>query len=103
MDAEAVVFTTEALCELVWVLSSRYRYGKMEIAAGIRVLIDAETAVADHAAVNAGLNALENGADFADAVIAHMGRDKGGEVFVSFDRNAVRRVSRGGYPARVPH
>jgi predicted nucleic-acid-binding protein len=39
--------------------------------------------------VEAGLAQLEAGGDFADGVIAHQGQWLGGDVFVSFDRQAV--------------
>jgi len=57
--------------------------------------------VLDRAAVEAGLKAMESGADFADGVIDYEGRWLGGEVFVSFDKKAVTAVSGQGHKARL--
>lgn len=35
---------------------------------------------------------LDSGGDFADGVIAFAGRSLGGEVFLSFDKQAARRL-----------
>jgi predicted nucleic-acid-binding protein len=40
-------------------------------------------------AAEAGLALLDQGGDFADGVIAFEGRSLGGEVFVSFDKQAI--------------
>jgi predicted nucleic-acid-binding protein len=48
--------------------------------------------VVDRPAVEAGLAFLDHGGDFADGVIAHQGYELGGDVFVSFDKNAVGLV-----------
>lgn len=45
--------------------------------------------VMNRTAVEAGLSALEAGADFADGVIAYEGEWLGAEEFVSFDSKAV--------------
>jgi hypothetical protein len=44
---------------------------------------------------------LDAGGDFADGVIAFEGRRLGGEVFASFDRNAVRLVAAAGGETRL--
>lgn len=100
--ASGVVFTLPALCELCWVLTHRYRYRNSEIAEGIRLLIGGDTAVLDHSAVDAGLAMLDLGGDFADGVIAHLGRAMSADTFVSFDRDAVKRLNAAGHAARLP-
>lgn len=87
--AETVALTLPTLCELVWVLSRLYRFQAAHIAMAIRVLIGGAGVVIDGPAVDAGLEALDAGGDFADAVIAYEGRRLGGELFVSFDKDAV--------------
>ncbi len=87
--SEAVAVTNHALCQMVWVLRSRYGVSPSAIAATIRGLLDTRNVVLDSAAVNAGLTTLEAGADFADGVIAFEGAWLGGEEFVSFDKKAV--------------
>lgn len=87
--AETVALTLPTLCELVWVLSRLYRLPAANIATAIRVMIGGAGVVIDGPAVDAGLEALDAGGDFADAVIAYEGRRLGGELFVSFDKEAV--------------
>lgn len=99
--AEAVVVTNHALCEMAWVLRSRYGVTRSAIAATIRGLIETRNIVLDSNAVNAGLTTLEAGADFADGVIAHEGAWLGGETFVSFDKKAVDVLIKLGIKSRL--
>ena len=99
--SEAVAVTNHALCEMAWVLRSRYGVSRSAIAATIRGLLDTSNVVLDSATINAGLTMLDAGADFADGVIAHEGRWLGGEVFVSFDRKAVTALDRQGMKAKL--
>jgi len=87
--ADLVVITLPALCELAWVLRGGYRRSTAETAQTIRDLLGTENATTDWAAAAAGLEFLDLGGDFADGVIAHLGKENGGEVFASFDRRAV--------------
>lgn len=89
LRAETVALSLPTLCELVRVLSRGYRFPPKSIAMAIRILIGGAGVVIDGPAVDAGLEALDAGGDFADAVIAYEGRRLGGDVFVSFDRDAV--------------
>lgn len=100
--AETVFLTLPALCEFCWVLRGRYRFKVDQVAEALRALIEAENALFDEAQVAAGLALLEQGGDFADAVIAEEGRRRGSRDFVSFDRAASRLLSAGGYSARRP-
>jgi predicted nucleic-acid-binding protein len=79
-----------ALCELVWVLSQGHKIPSVEIAEAIRQRINCGSVMVNRSAVEAGLSALEAGGDFADGVIAHEGGSLGGEIFVSFDKKAVK-------------
>jgi predicted nucleic-acid-binding protein len=89
-DADLVVIPLVALCEFVWVMRSIYRFSVAENAKIIRSLLETENVKLDCAAVEAGLATLEAGGDFADGVIAHEGKWLGGEVFASFDKDAVK-------------
>ena len=95
-EAEVVVLTLQALCELVWVLRRGYRSRPADIAAVIRDFVAAATTETDLPAVQAGLAMLDAGGDFADGVIAFTGRQLGGSVFASFDRKAVELVEAAG-------
>ncbi|HUC11318.1 MAG TPA: type II toxin-antitoxin system VapC family toxin [Stellaceae bacterium] len=99
-DAETGVLTLPALCECVWVARRGYRTGTGDIAAALQELLAAPSAAVDRPAVEAVLAMLKAGGDFADGVIAFEGRRLGGEVFASFDRQAVELVTAQGGDAR---
>ncbi|WP_274630061.1 type II toxin-antitoxin system VapC family toxin [Arvimicrobium flavum] len=96
MAAEIVVVTTPTLCELAWVLHRTYRQGRDEIAKVIRGLLTTANVAMNIAAANAGLAILEAGGDFADGAIAFEGDQLGGDIFVTFDRNAHVLLERSG-------
>jgi predicted nucleic-acid-binding protein len=100
-NAEVVALAIPALCELVWVLSRGYKISSPDIADAIRRLIGASNVVADRPAVEAGLEVLDRGGDFADGVIAYEGAFLGADAFVSFDRRAVDLVREQGREARL--
>lgn len=89
-SAEIVALPAVVLCELAWVLRRLYRLKPDEIARAIRAMISRENVALNWPAAEAGLKMLDSGGDYADGVIAFEGRRLGGEVFVSFDREAVR-------------
>jgi predicted nucleic-acid-binding protein len=100
-EAELVAIPLTTLAECCWVLGRLYRSPASDVAEMIRALTNGENVVVDAAAVRAGLAMLEAGGDFADGVIAHSGRDLGGETFVSFDKTAVELLERHGESARL--
>jgi len=99
--ADVVALALPALCELVWVLSQAYKVPFADIVEAIRRLINAGNVVVNRPAVEAGLSLLEAGGDFADAVIAYEGSWLGAEIFVSFDRKAVKLMEARGESARL--
>src|SRR5712672_2676689 len=99
--ADVVALTIPALCELVWVLSQGYKIPSGEIAEAIRRLINGANVVVNRPAAEAGLTLLEAGGDFADGVIAYEGSWLGAEIFVSFDKKAVKLMDKQGKPARL--
>jgi predicted nucleic-acid-binding protein len=100
-DAELIAITVPALCELVWVLSQGYKTPLAMIGEVIRGLINTENVVMNRAAVEAGLDFVNRGGDFADGVIAYEGRWLGAEAFVSFDKKAVKMIKDRGGSARL--
>ncbi len=92
-SANQVVISQQAFCEMVWLLRGRYKMTKAEIFEVIRAYVETENVITDTAAVEAGLRAMEAGADFADGVIDYEGRRLAGETFVSFDKKAVAVLS----------
>jgi predicted nucleic-acid-binding protein len=99
--ADAVVLATPTLCELVWVLAQGYDAGAAEIGVVVRRLIAAANVVTNRPAAEAGLALLEAGGDFADGVIAYEGRRLGADVFISFDKKAVKLLEKSGEAARL--
>ena len=100
-QAETVVVSQHALCELVWVLDRSYGVSRANIAATIRQLRDTKNVARERPVVDAGLAVLDAGGDFADGVIAYEGTWLGGEIFVSFDKKAVASLSTQGHKTGV--
>lgn len=99
--AEIAAVSLTCLCEFVWVLSSNYRFARVEVARAIESLCDAPNVVVNRPAVDAGLAMLRAGGDFADGVMAYEGNWLGGETFVSFDKKAVSLMAKQGLQARL--
>jgi predicted nucleic-acid-binding protein len=99
--ADVVALAIPALCELVWVLSQGYKIPAAEIAEAIRHLINSANVVVNRPAVEAGLTQMDAGGDFADGAIAYEGNWLGAELFVSFDKQAVKLMEARGEPARL--
>lgn len=81
------------LIEMDWALRSQYGYKRDARIAAIRAIlrlrfVDIES---EDAVVNA-LSAVEEGADFADAVIAHQCLDAGCDAVVTFDKKAAQKI-----------
>lgn len=89
LSASIVAVSPIALCELYWVLSRAYKVPDADIETAIRGLINAANVRTDTVAVDAGLMFMNNGGDFADGVLWHMGIALGGKTFVSFDKKAA--------------
>jgi predicted nucleic-acid-binding protein len=99
--ADLVAIPVAALCEFVWVMRSGYKRSPAEVAHSIRALIDSENVVTNGLAVEAGLEILDKGGDFADGAIAYEGHWLGAEEFVSFDKTAVSLLKSQGKRARL--
>ncbi len=100
--AKLVAMPLPVLTEFCWVLASIYKYNDAEIANAVRTLTAADNVATDLPAIDAGLDLLEAGGDFADGVIAHTGRWLGAETLVSFDKTAVKLFTAAGHKAIVP-
>jgi predicted nucleic-acid-binding protein len=100
-SAELVVVPTPALCEFVWVMRRLYKRSTEEIALSIRLLMSGDNVELDRPAIEAGLEILEAGGDFADGVIAYEGAWLGADEFVSFDKKAVSLLQAQGKRARL--
>ena len=77
--------------ELYWVLRRAYKVSVSRCAELLEGLLAArELRVDQDAVVRAALTASRDGLDFADAVIAELGRAAGCETTVTFDHRAAR-------------
>jgi predicted nucleic-acid-binding protein len=101
MSAEIIAISLQALCELTWVLGSRYQTSRRDIAESIRQLLETANVVVDRPAVMAGLAVLDAGGDFADGIIAFEGRWLGGETFVTFDKQASKILAGQGQATKL--
>lgn len=99
--ADLIAVTPTVLCEFVWVLSRGYGISHAEIGASIRALTASAKVETNRALVEAGLALLDGGGDFADGVIAFEGAKFGGDVFASFDKDAVKRLTQNGLETRL--
>lgn len=100
--ADEVVMSSVALCEVAWVLKRTYGLTRTEVSQSLRALLDIGNATYEIGAVGAGLAVLDAGGDFADGVIARQGRSSRADIFLSFDRKAVKRLNDLGERAAVP-
>lgn len=101
LNADVIALALPALCELVWVLSQGYKILPADIIDAIRRLMSSANVVVNRPAVEAGLALLAAGGDFADGAIAYEGNWLGAEVFVSFDKKAIRLMQAAGTSARL--
>jgi predicted nucleic-acid-binding protein len=100
-NADVVALAQPALCELFWVLSQGYKIPSADIAEAIRRLMNSGSVVVNRPAVEAGLALLDAGGDFADGIIAYEGSWLGAEIFVSFDKRAVKLLETQGASVRL--
>ena len=99
--AELVVVPTPVLCEFVWVMQRIYKRSAAEIAHSIRLLMNGDNVEMDRPAIEAGLEVLDKGGDFADGAIAYEGAWLGADELVSFDKQAVKLLKAQGRRARL--
>ncbi len=90
-EGEQGFISLVTLVEIHWVLNRAYGMNAEDAADVIARLADTRELRIDQLdVVSAALNARENGVDFADAVIAHIGRAAGCTHTLTFDRRAAR-------------
>ncbi|KQV42713.1 MULTISPECIES: type II toxin-antitoxin system VapC family toxin [unclassified Rhizobium] len=100
-QASMIAVPLPCLCEFVWVLRRVYGFSTTDIVTAIRALLDTDNVVVNRPAAEAGLWLLEAGGDFADGIIAYEGDWLGGEIFVSFDKQAVKLLKEQGRAAQL--
>jgi len=100
----AIIIPTQVFCEIAWVLSYSYHFTRFEVLSELEALTTVDKVVYRQLEVEAGLDFLRRGGDFADGVIAYTGREMASveAEFVSFDRKAVRLLKEQGIAAILP-
>jgi predicted nucleic-acid-binding protein len=86
----------------VWVLTRGYKIELEEVADRIRRMATSANVVVNRGAIDAGLQMMADGGDFADGVIAYEGRWLGGDTFVTFDKRAAKLLAAQGKKIHVP-
>ena len=100
--AELIAIPVPVFCELVWTMRRLYKRPVDEIADALEALMQVETIVTDRPAVEAGIDVLRRGGDFADGVIAQHGMALGGTVLATFDKAAIQLLKANRLPAAEP-
>jgi predicted nucleic-acid-binding protein len=101
-QAELIAVPVVVFCEMVWTMRRLYKRSADEIGNAIEALLQVETVVTDRPAVEAGIEVLRRGGDFADGVIAWHGMALGGTVLATFDRVGIRILESAGFLAAEP-
>ena len=79
-----------------------YGFDHESCATAVRALVETGNVITNRPTVETGLAMLDAGGDFADGIMAQEGKWLGGEVFVSFDKKTVKRLTEQGKAARLP-
>jgi predicted nucleic-acid-binding protein len=99
-QATLLTISLPTFSEFAWVLAQGYKQKPSQIALAIESFLQIGIVETDRPSVEAGLTLLRAGGDFADGVIAFEGRRAGGEIFLTFDKQAARLVSQSGIETR---
>jgi predicted nucleic-acid-binding protein len=100
---DELIIPTHVFCELAWLLNGR-GYMKEKIHAVFQHLLQTSKITCREDEVNAGIEMLGRGGDFADGVNEYCGRmmAHGASVFASFDKQAVQLLTERGIAAMIP-
>jgi len=103
-ESTSIAIPTIVLCETIWVLRG-YKIERKRKIEYMEFLKDSEKIVLADDEVEAGIKILKSGGDFADGVAVYTGqklsRSKN-SVFASFDKKAIKLLTKNGYFAFVP-
>lgn len=89
--AKPVFVTDGVLMEAEWVLRSRYRMSRQEIAEALTRILDVETvSTAEPTLTQRCLSQYAAGADLSDML--HLSASRGLDAFVSFDRDLASQA-----------
>ena len=95
-QSSLIIISLPCLCEVVWVLRSWAKFSDERIALVLQKLLNIQNVEVNRVAVENGIKMLQNGGDFADAIMEYEGSILGCEVFYSFDKKAVKLLKEQG-------
>jgi predicted nucleic-acid-binding protein len=101
-SATLVAIPVPVFCEMAWTMRRLYKRSANEIGDAIDALLQVDAVSTDRPAVEAGLDVLRRGGDFADGVMAWHGMALGGTVLATFDKAAIRILNGAGLSAAEP-
>lgn len=101
-EATLIAIPVPVFCEFVWTMRRQYKQRPGEVADAIEAILCIDSVVTDRPAVEAGLDPLRAGGDFADGAIACQGAALGGGTLVSFDRSAIQLLTNARLSAQLP-
>ena len=100
--ADVVLCTLPMLCEVVWVLTKNYEFSTEEVVTVLKQILATKKIQAERSTIEFGISTLLAGSDFADGVIAEVGRRQGADIFLTFDVKAQRVIGGLGIPVANP-
>ncbi len=100
--ASLIAVPVPVFCELVWTMRRLYKRQPGEVADAVAAILQVATVTTDRPAVEAGLDVLRAGGDFADGTIAWQGAAMGAEILATFDREGSRLLNANGLAAAEP-
>ena len=95
-QSSLIIISLPCLCEVVWVLRSWAKFSNERIALILQKLLNIPNVEVNRIAAQNGIKMLQNGGDFADAIMGYEGSILGCEVFYSFDKKAVKLLKEQG-------
>jgi len=102
--SETIVIPTIVLCETIWVLRG-YKIDRQKKIKYMEAIKESNKIVLADDEVEAGLEMLKSGGDFADGVAAYTGKQlsrSNRSSFASFDATAVKLLVKNGHSAFTP-
>lgn len=101
-NAELVVIPTTVLMETVWVLSHSYKISKVVILDLLTDFINSVPNISVHEKeVSAGFALMKQNGDFADGIHHYLGSQAGADVFISFDKKAIKLLQKQDFRVKI--
>ncbi len=89
-DKHLLVIPIHVLCEVVWLLTKSMKLKKSLVLGIILSLTEADNVIVDQSLVQAGIDFMKYGGDFADGIIAHEVNRHDNASLLTFDKNAQK-------------